>query len=140
MRLLTQMITIRRMETAANEEYRKKSIRGFLHLYSGQEACAVGIRSEMTDNDTVMTAYRCHGWAYLMGVKPLGVLAELFGQCRQTLCADSGLMRVCRSPGWLLHGQGRLDAHVCRQALRGLRHRRRPGMHSIYIACEMHAP
>ena len=78
-RLLTQMITIRRMETAANEEYRKKSIRGFLHLYSGQEACAVGIRSGMTDNDTVMTAYRCHGWAYLMGITPLGVLAELFG-------------------------------------------------------------
>ena len=44
-----------------------------------QESCAVGIRSVLTDNDSVMTAYRCHGWAYLMGVSQTGVLAELFG-------------------------------------------------------------
>ncbi len=39
----------------------------------------MGLRSELTDNDSVMTAYRCHGWAYLMGVSYTGVLAELFG-------------------------------------------------------------
>jgi len=84
-KILTQMIKVRRMETSANEEYRKKNIRGFLHLYSGQEACAVGIKSELSELDSVMTAYRCHGWAYLMGASPLGVIAELMG--RQTGCS-----------------------------------------------------
>ena len=39
----------------------------------------MGIKSELTEKDSVMTAYRCHGWAYLMGVTPLGVLGELMG-------------------------------------------------------------
>ena len=44
-----------------------------------QEACAVGLQSELTANDSVMTAYRCHAWAYLLGITPLGVIAELMG-------------------------------------------------------------
>jgi len=92
--LLREMVTIRRMETTANEEYRKKNIRGFLHLYSGQEACAVGIKSEMQELDTVMTAYRCHGWAYLMGVSPLGVIAELMGRSAGCAGGKGGSMHL----------------------------------------------
>lgn len=45
-----------------------------------QEACAVGIRAVMEADDSIITAYRAHGIAYLMGVSPLGVLAELTGR------------------------------------------------------------
>lgn len=81
----TQMYAIRRMETAAGNLYKEKIIRGFCHLYSGQEACAVGMRAAMRPEDSCITAYRCHGWTYLMGVPIQGVLAELTG--RQSGCA-----------------------------------------------------
>ncbi|KAJ9601406.1 hypothetical protein L9F63_000430 [Diploptera punctata] len=80
-----QMHTIRRMETAAGNMYKEKIIRGFCHLYSGQEACAVGIKAALRPQDSVITAYRAHGWTYMMGVPQLGVLAELTG--RQSGCA-----------------------------------------------------
>lgn len=80
-----QLQTIRRLETAAGNLYKEKIIRGFCHLSSGQEACAVGIRAVMEADDSIITAYRAHGIAYLMGVSPLGVLAELTG--RQSGCA-----------------------------------------------------
>jgi len=80
LKLYQQMQTIRRMETAAGNLYKEKAIRGFCHLYSGQEACAVGMRASMTDVDSIITAYRAHGWTYLMGVSPVGVLSELLGK------------------------------------------------------------
>ena len=70
---------IRRMESAAGNLYKEKKIRGFCHLYSGQEACAVGMKAAMTDGDAVITAYRCHGWTWLLGSTVVEVLAELTG-------------------------------------------------------------
>lgn len=52
---------------------------------AGQEAVAVGMRASMRAQDSVITAYRCHGWTYLMGVSAVGVLAELTG--RQSGCS-----------------------------------------------------
>lgn len=54
------MSLMRRMEIAADVAYKQKLIRGFLHLYNGQEAVASGIESQLTKNDHVVTAYRCH--------------------------------------------------------------------------------
>lgn len=79
------MATIRRMETAANALYKEKAIRGFCHLYTGQEAVAVGIENAITKDDMLITAYRAHGWSYMRGVEPLGVLGELTG--RSSGCA-----------------------------------------------------
>nr|CAI5851545.1 unnamed protein product [Callosobruchus analis] len=84
-RMYTRMHTIRRLETSAGSLYKEKIVRGFCHLYSGQEAVAVGIKEAMRPHDAVITAYRAHGWTYIMGVEPLGVLAELCG--RQSGCA-----------------------------------------------------
>jgi len=80
-----QMQTIRRMETAAGNLYKEKAIRGFCHLYSGQEAACVGIEAALGPKDAVITAYRAHGWTYTRGVSPVGVLAELTG--RRSGCA-----------------------------------------------------
>lgn len=76
-----QMYTIRRLETAAGSLYKEKIIRGFCHLYSGQEACAVGMHAALRPNlDDVITAYRCHGWTYLMGSPVADILCELTGR------------------------------------------------------------
>lgn len=80
------MRIIRVMETTAGNFYKSKLIRGFCHLYSGQEAVAVGMDAALTPDDSVITAYRAHGWSYLRGVSVHGVLAELTG--RKTGCAE----------------------------------------------------
>ncbi|XP_074658149.1 putative pyruvate dehydrogenase E1 component subunit alpha, mitochondrial [Tubulanus polymorphus] len=85
LRYYEQMQTIRRMETAAGNLYKEKQVRGFCHLYSGQEACCVGMKASLLSDDAVITAYRAHGWTYMMGVSPHAVLAELTG--RKTGCA-----------------------------------------------------
>ncbi|XP_011212130.2 pyruvate dehydrogenase E1 component subunit alpha, mitochondrial [Bactrocera dorsalis] len=79
-RIYKQMATIRRLETVANAMYKAKLVRGFCHLYSGQEAVCVGIHAAMRPTDHLITAYRCHGWCYLMGLKPMEILAELAGR------------------------------------------------------------
>lgn len=61
-------------------------IRGFCHLYDGQEACCVGMEAAIKPTDDVITSYRAHGWTYMRGISVAGVLAELFG--RELGCAD----------------------------------------------------
>jgi len=89
-----QMQTIRRMETAAGNLYKEKTIRGFCHLYSGQEACCVGMKASMRAHDAVITAYRAHGWTYMMGVDPVGVLAELTGRSSGCARGKGGSMHM----------------------------------------------
>ncbi|SPP79020.1 pyruvate dehydrogenase E1 component subunit alpha, mitochondrial-like [Drosophila guanche] len=75
-----QLLTVRLLESAASRLYKEQLVRGFCHLYMGQEACAVGIRAAMRSNDKLITGYRVHGWAYMMGVSARGVLGELTGR------------------------------------------------------------
>ncbi|XP_022120626.1 probable pyruvate dehydrogenase E1 component subunit alpha, mitochondrial [Pieris rapae] len=95
--LYEKLAVLRRIETASGNLYKEKIIRGFCHLYSGQEAVAVGMRAALRDVDSVITAYRCHGWTHLMGVSVLGVLSELTG--RRTGCS--------RGKGGSMHLYGR---------------------------------
>ncbi|CAF0842749.1 unnamed protein product [Adineta steineri] len=81
-----KMQVVRRMEASANNMYKSKLIRGFCHLYSGQEAVCVGMKAAMDKNDSLITAYRAHGWTYMMGVSVTGILAELTG--KKTGCAE----------------------------------------------------
>lgn len=70
------------METVAGELYRGKKIRGFCHLYSGQEAVATGMNASMNalgHEDAITSAYRIHGWGYLMGLSVKQVIGELIG-------------------------------------------------------------
>ena len=62
-----EMQVIRKLEKLSSELYKEKVIRGFCHLYSGQEACGVGFNDVLHHDDSVITAYRCHGWTYLRG-------------------------------------------------------------------------
>ena len=60
-----------------------------------QEAVAVGIRAALRkEKDSVITAYRAHGWTYLMGIKPVGVLAELTGRQNGNARGKGGSMHM----------------------------------------------
>ncbi|XP_060868401.1 probable pyruvate dehydrogenase E1 component subunit alpha, mitochondrial [Metopolophium dirhodum] len=89
-----QMQYIRRIETAAGNLYKEKIVRGFCHLYSGQEACAVGMKSAFRDQDSIISAYRVHGWTYLMGAKPVEVLSELTGRIGGVVRGKGGSMHM----------------------------------------------
>uniref|UniRef100_A0A8D0AW12 Pyruvate dehydrogenase E1 subunit alpha 1b n=1 Tax=Sander lucioperca TaxID=283035 RepID=A0A8D0AW12_SANLU len=74
------MQTVRRMELKADQLYKQKIIRGFCHLYDGQEACAVGIEAAINPSDHLITAYRAHGYTYTRGIAVKEILAELTGR------------------------------------------------------------
>uniref|UniRef100_A0A3B3CJI9 Pyruvate dehydrogenase E1 component subunit alpha n=1 Tax=Oryzias melastigma TaxID=30732 RepID=A0A3B3CJI9_ORYME len=74
------MQTVRRMELKADQLYKQKIIRGFCHLYDGQEACAAGIEAAINLSDHLITAYRAHGYTYTRGVSVKEILAELTGR------------------------------------------------------------
>lgn len=79
-RLLHQMMLIRRFEEKSAEEYTKSKIRGFLHLYVGEEAVAVGVIQSLTEADNVLSTYREHGHALARGVDPKAIMAEMYGK------------------------------------------------------------
>lgn len=78
--LYRQMQLIRRVEEEAAKAYVQGKIGGFLHLYIGQEAIAVGTEAAIRDTDNVVTTYRDHGFALARGTPPRAVMAELFGK------------------------------------------------------------
>jgi pyruvate dehydrogenase E1 component alpha subunit len=78
--LLRQMIRIRRFEDKCAELYTQEKIRGFMHLYDGEEAVAVGIISVLEKRDRIVATYREHGQALVRGVPMTSVMAEMFGK------------------------------------------------------------
>jgi pyruvate dehydrogenase E1 component alpha subunit/2-oxoisovalerate dehydrogenase E1 component len=78
--LLYQMLLIRRFEEKCAELYSAMKIRGFLHLYNGQEAIAVGVMQALTAEDAVVATYREHGHALARGISACAVMAELYGK------------------------------------------------------------
>jgi pyruvate dehydrogenase E1 component alpha subunit len=83
--LLHQMLRIRRFEERCVELYSAAKIRGFLHLYIGEEAVAAGIMPALTADDAIVATYREHGHALARGVPMDSVMAEMFG--RATGCS-----------------------------------------------------
>ncbi|KAI9098180.1 dehydrogenase E1 component-domain-containing protein [Phlyctochytrium arcticum] len=74
------MVMIRRLETASDQLYKAKLIRGFCHLSTGQEAVATGMHYAISKDDAIITAYRCHGFTLVRGATPKSILAELMGR------------------------------------------------------------
>ena len=87
--LLLAMLRIRRFEEKCVELYSAGRIRGFLHLYIGQEAVAVGVMRALRANDAIVATYREHGHALARGMTMEALLAEMFGK-RQGCCRGRG--------------------------------------------------
>jgi pyruvate dehydrogenase E1 component alpha subunit len=83
--LLHQMVRIRRFEAKCAEMYGAMKIRGFLHLYDGEEAVAVGVMAALTPEDNIVATYREHGHALARGISPGAIMAEMYG--KQEGCA-----------------------------------------------------
>jgi pyruvate dehydrogenase E1 component alpha subunit len=78
--LLRQMIRIRRFEDKCAELYTQEKIRGFMHLYDGEEAIAVGVIPVLEPRDRLVATYREHGHALVRGVSMNAVMAEMYGK------------------------------------------------------------
>lgn len=92
--LLQQMILIRRFEEKSAELYTKEKIRGFLHLYIGEEAVAVGVMQSLTDDDNILSTYREHGHALARGVNPGSIMAEMYGKLEGCSKGRGGSMHL----------------------------------------------
>ncbi len=90
---LRQMTRIRRFEEKCAEVYSAGKIRGFLHLYIGEEAVACGVMPELARDDAVLATYREHGHALVRGMSARSIMAEMYG--KQEGC--------CRGHGGSMH-------------------------------------
>ncbi len=92
--LLYQMLRIRRFEEKCAELYTQQKIRGFLHLYIGEEAVSVGIMRALGPQDSVVATYREHGQALARGVPMTTVMAEMYGKQEGCSRGRGGSMHV----------------------------------------------
>lgn len=76
----SKMVLIRRFEEKCVELYSAQKIRGFLHLYIGEEAVAVGLMDALSEDDAIFATYREHGHALIRGISAKSVMAELYGK------------------------------------------------------------
>jgi pyruvate dehydrogenase E1 component alpha subunit len=94
LRLLAGMVRIRRMEEKCAEAYGAGKIRGFLHLYIGEEAVATGAIAALEPADSVVATYREHGHALLRGVKMDAIMAEMYGRVEGCSRGRGGSMHL----------------------------------------------
>jgi pyruvate dehydrogenase E1 component alpha subunit len=92
--LLRQMLLIRRFEEKSAELYQASKIRGFMHLYNGEEAVAVGVMQVLGPEDAVVATYREHGQALARGVSTDVIMAEMFGKVEGCCRGRGGSMHI----------------------------------------------
>ncbi len=92
--LLHEMVRIRRFEERCIELYSATKIRGFLHLYIGEEAVAVGVMQALGPDDAVVATYREHGHALARGVPAGSIMAEMFGKVEGCSHGRGGSMHL----------------------------------------------
>ncbi|CAN7193893.1 pyruvate dehydrogenase (acetyl-transferring) E1 component subunit alpha [Arthrobacter sp. LjRoot78] len=92
--LLHQMLRVRRLEEQCVELYSAAKIRGFLHVYIGEEAVAAGVMSTLAPDDAVVATYREHGHALLRGVSAGAILAEMYGYVEGCCRGRGGSMHL----------------------------------------------
>src|SRR5216117_2915939 len=111
-RLLTQMQLIRRFEEKAAEMYAMGKIGGFLHLYTGQEAVAVGATAACRPDDYAVSSYREHGHCLAKGSDPRRIMAELFGRIDGLSKGKGGSMHLFDKSVNFLGGHAIVGAHL----------------------------
>lgn len=92
--LLKEMLRIRRFEEKCAQLYTQTKIRGFLHLYIGEEAIAVGVMQSLSEDDAIISTYREHGHALARGLSMNAVMAELYGKETGSSRGRGGSMHI----------------------------------------------
>jgi len=106
------MLLIRRFEEHAAQLYVEGQIGGFLHLYIGQEAVAVGAMSLLRDDDYLLSSYRDHGYALARGMDPGPLMAELCGRSTGVSRGKGGSMHFYDVPRGFFGGDGIVGGHL----------------------------
>ncbi len=110
--MLYKMRLIRRFEDAAAEWYARGQIAGFLHLYNGEEAVAVGATAALRPDDALMSHYRDHGHALAKGSDPRLLMAELFGKRTGIVKGRGGSMHFYDAEHRMLGGYAIVGGHL----------------------------
>lgn len=105
-RAYRQMKTIREFEERAHAEIMNGQIAGFTHLYTGQEANAVGICEQLDDEDTIVSTHRGHGHCIAKGADVIGMMKELFGSSEGLCKGKGGSMHVADMEKGILGANG----------------------------------
>lgn len=106
------MLLQRRFEEKAGQLYGQQKIRGFCHLYIGQEACSSGAASALTKGDKYITAYRDHGIPLALGTDPKAIMAELYGKKTGTTKGKGGSMHIFDKENGFVGGHGIVGAQI----------------------------
>lgn len=106
------MLLIRRFEERALMEYGRQNIRGFLHVYIGQEAIAAGMKTALRNEDPVVTGYRQHGIALMKGVSAEACMAELWGKKTGVVKGKGGSMHFFSKEHHYFGGNGIVAAQI----------------------------
>lgn len=101
-----RMQLIRTFENRVKVEFGKGKIPGFVHLYAGEEAIAVGICANLTDADYMTSTHRGHGHCVAKGVEPRGMMAELFGKATGICKGKGGSMHIADMDKGMLGANG----------------------------------
>ena len=109
---LFEMLKIRQFEEACGRMYMQGKIKGFLHLYIGEEAIAVGSISELSQDDYIITHYRDHGHALARGMDPNKAMAELYGKVDGTSRGKGGSMHLFDSNLNFMGGHAIVGGHL----------------------------
>ncbi len=109
---LKKMILIRQFEEHAEEAYGQGKIGGFLHLYIGEEAIAVGALAGLQPDDDVVTHYRDHGYVLARGVDPKLAMAELYGKATGVSKGKGGSMHMADISRHLWGGYAIVGGHI----------------------------
>ncbi len=107
-----EMLHMRRFEEQAGRVYQMGKIKGFCHLYIGQEAVAVGAMAALKPEDYVVSGYREHGQAIAKGVHPDAVMAELFGKVTGCSGGKGGSMHLFDVKSRFYGGWGIVGGHI----------------------------
>ena len=106
------MLRIRRFEEATLKAYGQQKVRGFCHVYIGQEAIAAGLFTAIRKEDAVVTAYRQHGIALTRGIPAKKCMAELFGKATGVVKGKGGSMHFFSKAHRFFGGNGIVGAQI----------------------------
>lgn len=109
---LRDMLLIREFENRCGQAYQQAKIGGFCHLYTGQEAAAVGTINSLNQDDPIVTAYRDHGHALARGMDAGACMAEMFGKSTGCAKGKGGSMHMFDKPNWMFGGHGIVGAQT----------------------------